>query len=208
MMTGINILGDLFLLDQSVQSSIWETHSLKPKNPTIIFIFSERCLTWLSWVGRVQYPGSVLRKRRGECVRKGLGEWEHTERGEGERMEWGDGERTERGECGIEYDWDCEGVRDGAWWLSFRSRGERGGSSGGLRGSMRSISARRGGGGTNSSSDKGMSPSIKASSARDRWSTIPAPIESPTTLMEVRNLSLKTHKNSSKHWHGTAQDSC
>lgn len=78
--------------------------------------------------------------------------------------------------------------------MSLGGRGERGGSSGGLRGSIRSISVRRGGGGTNSSSDRGMSPSITASSARDRWSTMPAPKESPTTLMEVRILSLKIHK--------------
>lgn len=98
----------------------------------------------------------------------------------------------ERGECGMECDIDCEGVRDGAWWLSLGGRGERGGSSGGLKGSIRSISVRRGGGGMKSSSDRGISLSKAASSARDRWSTMPAPKESPTTLMEVRIRSLKT----------------
>lgn len=94
----------------------------------------------------------------------------------------------------MECDIDCEGVSDGAWWLSLGGRGERGGSSGGLRGSIRSISVRRGGGGMKSSSDRGMSLSMAASSARDRWSTMPAPKESPTTLMEVRMRSLKTHR--------------
>lgn len=74
-------------------------------------------------------------------------------------------------------------------------RGERGGSSGGLKGSTRSISVRIGGGGMKSSSSSGMSirisaASSSASSAFDKWSTMPAPKESPTTLMEVRILSL------------------
>lgn len=89
----------------------------------------------------------------------------------------------------MEWDWD----RPWPWWFCLGGRGERGGSSGGLKGSTRSISVRIGGGGMKSSSSSGGSistASSSASSAFDKWSTIPAPNESPTTLMEVRILSL------------------
>ena len=166
-------------------------------------IMTLHSITWFSWVGKAVYPGSVRLSRRGECVRKGLGEWdwaergdgERTDRGDGERTERGDGERTDRGECVMEWDWASEcGV-----WFSLGGRGERGGSSGGFR-SIRSISVRRGGGGMNSASSSSpsraaaSSPSISASSARDRKSTMPAPKESPTTLMEVLMRSLNTVK--------------
>lgn len=126
-------------------------------------------------------------------MRKGRGEWEHAERGEGERSDRGEGERTERdGEYVMEWDW----VRA---WFCLSGRGERGGSSGGLKGSTRSISDRTGGGGRKSSSASGggtssSAASRSASSARDRWSTMPAPKESPTTLMEVRILSLRRRR--------------
>lgn len=99
----------------------------------------------------------------------------------------------------MEWDWE----RTGPWWFCLGGRGERGGSSGGLRGSTRSISLRIGGGGIKSSSSSGWSicisaASSSASSALDKWSTIPAPNESPTTLMEVRILSLSAQTVSMK----------